>query len=84
MAGNRGFTPEELEQLTEMFHKHDENKDGLVNRKELLQLIRSTDEDISPDDVEQAINEFDTNKDGALDYTEFMSLMTHLRSMDDE
>ncbi|KAF9926436.1 hypothetical protein BGZ75_008050 [Mortierella antarctica] len=84
MAGNRGFTPEELKQLTEMFHKHDENKDGLVNRKELLQLIKSTDEYVSQNDVEQAISEFDTNNDGALDYTEFMSLMTRLRSLDDE
>ncbi|CAO3574704.1 unnamed protein product [Mortierella alpina] len=78
------FTKEEFEELTGLFKEHDKNLDGSVDRAELIKLIRSAGEEASPDEVEAAIDSFDTDNDGALNFEEFMSLMTRLRRLENE
>ncbi|KAF9290149.1 hypothetical protein BGZ68_007852 [Mortierella alpina] len=76
------FSEEEQEELKKMFHDHDENSDGRIDHKELLKLIESTGEDVTSDEVEEAIKTVDTNGDAALNLEEFLALMTQLRSLD--
>ncbi|KAF9948500.1 hypothetical protein BGZ72_009600 [Mortierella alpina] len=73
------FTTDELKDLKDLFEKHDADKDGRINSKELLELIISTGQAAPKEEVEAAITTFDTNNDHALSFEEFMSIMTHLR-----
>ncbi|KAG0200244.1 phospholipid scramblase 1 [Mortierella sp. GBA30] len=79
---NTFFSEGELTELKELFDQHDSNKDGLVNTIELLQLTRSLDEPATSEEVQCVIELFDTDKDGSLNYNEFLSLMEKLRSLD--
>ena len=78
------FTEEELKELTGLFHEHDKNLNGSVDRAELIQLIKSLEEKATSEEVEAAIASFDTDNDGALNLEEFMSLMAGLRRLEDE
>ncbi|KAF9554926.1 Calmodulin-like protein 5 [Mortierella alpina] len=75
------FTPDELKNLKDLFDGHDANTDGRINAKELMQLIRSTHQTAPSKEVEAAVVTFDTDGDGALNFEEFMSIMTHLRGL---
>ena len=68
------ITHEEIRQLKQDFIHLDKNGDGSISRSELLeQYIRTLDEDEARATVEKVMKEVDTNKNGKIDYTEFLA-----------
>lgn len=57
------------------FARLDENKDGFLDREELLQLFRNVGEPVTPDELEQRMAEADLDGDGVIDFLEFESLL---------
>ncbi|KAI8099902.1 uncharacterized protein BX664DRAFT_382370 [Halteromyces radiatus] len=65
----------EEDELIECFRAFDTNHDGLISRTELDKVMRKLGEQLSQKDLEDMINEADTNKDGYIDYEEFKRLL---------
>ncbi|KAF9959423.1 hypothetical protein BGZ72_009684 [Mortierella alpina] len=76
------FNADQLQELEFLFKKYDKDEDNRVDLGELFELIKSTGEKVSEDDVEAAITSCDMNEDGALNFEEFMTLMVKLKSLD--
>ncbi|KAG0305901.1 hypothetical protein BGZ99_001943, partial [Dissophora globulifera] len=77
------FTDDELSEMKEIFDEYDTDTDGNVNTEELLLMITRLGVDATPDDVKFVIKTFDTDKNGKLDYNEFLELMKVLQNMDE-
>ncbi|KAM4771997.1 plastin-1 [Rhinophrynus dorsalis] len=77
---------EELEDLKEAFNKVDIDSSGYVNDYELHELFREASLPLPGYQVREIIEKIftaaDHNKDGKIDFEEFVSLMTDLKSND--
>ncbi|GJJ76798.1 hypothetical protein EMPS_09157 [Entomortierella parvispora] len=78
---NVTFTEDELTQFRDLFQTYDKNKDGRVDAQELHALTKSLGEPATAEELDFVVKSFDANHDGALDYQEFLNLMTTLRSV---
>ncbi|KAF9987458.1 hypothetical protein BGZ65_003558 [Modicella reniformis] len=76
------FSADQINDFKELFNEHDSNGDGRVNIDELHKLIASLGVDTTKDVVDSAIQKFDADEVGALNFEEFVSLMAALREMD--
>merc|ERR1740121_3247700 len=56
------------------FSKFDKNGDGTITREELAKILKSLDPEKYSDDarIEQMIEDADSDKDGVIDYMEFV------------
>ncbi len=61
--------------MGELFKSIDKNNDGTLTREELKEAFKKMYPEVSENDIETMINEFDSNKDGILCYTEFKTFM---------
>ena len=62
------------ENLRHAFSYFDKDKDGLITVKELRNILQDT-EAISDQELEEIIQEADSNSDGTVDFEEFLSMM---------
>ncbi|OCT80914.1 plastin-1 [Xenopus laevis] len=80
------ITRDELEDLREAFNKVDIDNSGYVNDYELHELFREASLPLPGFQVREIIEkifvEADHNKDGKIDFEEFVSVMTDLKSKD--
>merc|ERR1712216_495110 len=64
------------------FRRFDLDGNGTIERSELGKLLRSgqlDDEiDADPEDMEELFNELDTNRDGKIDFDEFMVVLNSI------
>ncbi|KAL0091390.1 calmodulin [Phycomyces blakesleeanus] len=60
------------------FQQFDKNKDGLISRQELEQVMADLGERMSPQEIKDMMDEADTNKDGFIDFEEFKHLLPPL------
>ncbi|XP_059805446.1 troponin C, slow skeletal and cardiac muscles isoform X3 [Hypanus sabinus] len=63
------------EELAELFRMFDKNTDGYIDLDELKEMLESTGEVITPDDIEELMRDGDKNNDGKIDYDEFLEFM---------
>ena len=65
----------ELEDLRDLFKKLDSSKDGFLDRKEIQDGMADIMEifHIDEEDWEKMVNAMDTDGDGKIDYTEFIT-----------
>ena len=61
-------TPHEELDLKECFAVFDKDGNGYITRDELKNAMANLGEKLSEKDIEDMINEADTNKDGCIDY----------------
>jgi len=71
--GSRGRTREE--ELRDVFRYFDMDEDGKISAFELRRYFGSIGECISQEDVQEVIDELDSDKDGMLDFGDFVKLM---------
>ena len=64
------------EKMYEAFKAFDKDGSGKISAKEIHEVLKMSNEDDSK--VQEIIDQFDTNKDGEIDYNEFIIMMTKL------
>ncbi|KAK3820235.1 MAG: hypothetical protein J3Q66DRAFT_336628 [Benniella sp.] len=79
MAGS--FTEQEQRELQAKFAENDTNGDGRVDNKELHTLVADLGVSATAAELDTVIQQFDTDKDDALNFQEFLSLMAALREL---
>ncbi|KAE8724169.1 putative calcium-binding protein CML17 [Hibiscus syriacus] len=66
---------EQIAELLEIFRSFDRNNDGSLTQLELGSLLRSLGLEPSSDQVEALIQKADTNNNGLVEFSEFVSLV---------
>ena len=63
-------------EIREAFNVFDRNGDGKISADELRQIMARLGENLSDEEINQMIREADTNKDGVIDYEEFVRMLS--------
>lgn len=72
----------DVEVLKESFYKFDKNGDGRVSTEELLSGLKQLNNDkLKEEDILNVMKQLDTNKNGFIDYTEFIAGCLQTQSM---
>ncbi|EAR92076.3 calmodulin-domain kinase (macronuclear) [Tetrahymena thermophila SB210] len=80
------MSPEENNQLTNLFNQIDKDQDGKISHEEMAQALKSvyntykdnegveqtSQEQLSDDEISEIINHIDFNQNGEIEYTEFL------------
>ena len=70
------LTAEQSAELKKAFEVMDANKDGVVTKEELSQLLKGLGEDVTDEVVEEMIKIADDNGDGKIQFEEFVKAAT--------
>lgn len=62
-----------LEDLRKTFILMDTNGDGKIEEKEFTKTLKGVSGDFSKDEIKDLMNTLDTNRNGYIDYTEFLA-----------
>mmetsp|Transcript_46301 Transcript_46301/g.83669 ORF Transcript_46301/g.83669 Transcript_46301/m.83669 type:complete len:777 (+) Transcript_46301:49-2379(+) len=62
-----------VEAVAAKFQQWDENQDGTISEQELLDIFSSLDPDTTKDTVNRMLQAADANKDGTINYNEFIA-----------
>lgn len=69
------LTDEQIEEFRDAFSVFDQNGDGTINAKELGIVLRSLGQNPTEKELQEVINTVDDDKNGLLDFSEFLHLM---------
>ncbi|KAJ4762489.1 hypothetical protein LUZ62_072864 [Rhynchospora pubera] len=69
------LTHEQIADHREAFSLFDKDNDGFITKQELATVIRQLGQNPSDEDVQEMISEVDTDGNGTVDFSEFLSLM---------
>ncbi|KAI3947534.1 hypothetical protein MKW92_040210 [Papaver armeniacum] len=69
------FTEDQISDYKEAFTLFDEDGDGYIIAKELSTAMRSMGKNPTEAEIQDMINEVDADKNGAINFTEFLDLM---------
>lgn len=70
------LTSEQIREIKEAFHVFDNNGDGYITATELKKLVTSLGYNITEAELMDMMNQIDSDGNGAIDFPEFLSLMT--------
>eukprot|EP00091_Calanus_sinicus_P002782 TRINITY_DN12890_c0_g1_i1.p1 TRINITY_DN12890_c0_g1~~TRINITY_DN12890_c0_g1_i1.p1 ORF type:complete len:156 (-),score=47.93 TRINITY_DN12890_c0_g1_i1:54-521(-) len=76
----KNFTKKQQELFAEVFLFFDKNNDGQIDQSELLGMMSRLGVEVSKKDLEDRMLEFDYDKDGIIDFPEFLCLMKEVVS----
>jgi Ca2+-binding EF-hand superfamily protein len=63
------------DEILTVFRAIDEKGNGYITAEELRQIMNHLGEYLPPEEIEDIINELDTNGDGQIDFDEFCTVM---------
>lgn len=69
------LTPEKVNEFKEAFEIFDKDKDGYITLKELGDIMQNLGQCPTEAELQDMISEVDKDKNGTLDFTEFLGLM---------
>ncbi|CAG9322787.1 unnamed protein product [Blepharisma stoltei] len=69
----KNITFDELRELNKLFIKLDEENKGMISTKQLQKHLQSSSISISEKKIKELLKEIDTDKDGNINYTEFLA-----------
>ena len=72
-----GLTEQEIATLKREFLSFDSDGDGTISAEELSNVLRSFGDEVSEEDVKKVINTFDIDKNGTIEFNEFLIMMAH-------
>lgn len=70
------LSSEQIREIKEAFHVFDNNGDGCITATELKKLVTSLGYNITEAELMDMMNQIDSDGNGAIDFPEFLSLMT--------
>lgn len=71
------LTEDQIAEFREAFSLFDRDGDGSITTKELATVIRSLGQNPTEAEIQDMINEVDTDGNGTIDFGEFLDLMAH-------
>ena len=71
------LTSEELHIMRTAFNIFDRNDDDQIDQAEFGSLIRAIGFNASNHEIQETLKKFDKNKDGVIDFQEFISMAKH-------
>ncbi|PIA61538.1 hypothetical protein AQUCO_00300812v1 [Aquilegia coerulea] len=74
MAQER-FSEEQISEFKEAFAIFDKDGNGCITTKELGTVMKSLNQQTTEAELQQMINEVDTDGNGTIDFSEFLNLM---------
>ncbi|OWF37205.1 Calmodulin [Mizuhopecten yessoensis] len=77
------MTEEHIEEFREAFSLFDKDGDGFVSSKELGTVMRSLGQNPTEAELQDMINEVDTDGNGTIDFPEFLTMMSR-KIVDDD
>ena len=66
---------EQIAEIKEAFSLFDKNGDGKISSKELGTVMRSLGQNPTEAEIQSMINEVDTDRNGSLEFPEFLTMM---------
>jgi calmodulin len=63
--------------VKEAFAAFDKDKDGTITAAELIHIMKNIGEPLPQEDIDEMIAEADINKDGIIDYVDFIHRMLY-------
>ena len=69
------LTTEQILEFREAFQAFDKDGNGSITTKELGTVMRSLGQNLSESEIKEIIDEVDEDKNGTIDFQEFLSLM---------
>lgn len=75
MAKKHKFTDEQIQEFKEAFNLFDKDGDNTITTPELLTVMKSLGYNPSKDEVIEMIKDVDSNENGKIEFSEFLSLM---------
>lgn len=76
MLKSTKLTPDQIREIKEAFHVFDNNGDGCITATELKKLVTSLGYNITEAELMDMMNQIDSDGNGAIDFPEFLALMT--------
>ncbi|XP_054754281.2 glycerol-3-phosphate dehydrogenase, mitochondrial-like isoform X2 [Lytechinus pictus] len=74
------FTEGEKEKYTKRFQMLDKEKKGYITPNDMRQFLKSVGDDLTEDQLRSMMNEVDCNKNGRVELTEFLQLMSAIKT----
>ncbi|CAH9095491.1 unnamed protein product [Cuscuta epithymum] len=71
----KGIKEDLMAEFQESFNFFDKDGDGCITIEELATVIRSLDHNPSKEELQDMIDEVDTNGNGTIEFSEFINLM---------
>ena len=65
--------PQQIESLKKCFERYDTDFSGYIEVEEVIDAIKHANYDISPEEIENIINELDFNDEKKINYSEFIA-----------
>lgn len=78
-AAAAGFSPQQLAEYKKHFSSFDVDRNGHIDRNELTQVIKNLGEFEALSRLDQIIAEVDTNRDGTIEFDEFLAIMANIQ-----
>ncbi|KAH0617190.1 hypothetical protein JD844_029002 [Phrynosoma platyrhinos] len=79
------FSEEEISEFKEAFLLFDKDGDGAISSQELGTVMRSIGQNPTEAELQEMIKKLDTNKNGMVDFPEFLTLLSvRMKSADSE
>ncbi|KAJ4788662.1 Calcium-binding EF-hand family protein [Rhynchospora pubera] len=80
-----GLDSMDQSEVRKVFSRFDANGDGKISATELTEILRALGSEAHPDEVQNMMNEMDTDHDGFVDFDEFVAfhLNTHDQASDE-
>ena len=64
--------------ITECFKQFDIDGNGKIDRRELTLIIKKTEEDVLPSEIDTLLENYDLNGNGVIDFDEFITIYHEL------
>jgi centrin-3 len=71
------------EEIAKAFHLFDEDGSGVITLKNMRRVARELGENLTDDELQAMIDEFDKDQDGAINSDEFFAIMKSSGTLDD-
>jgi calmodulin len=68
------LTKDQIDECQSAFNYFDQDKDGVINSKEIGQVMNAIGVKMTAKELEDTIKEYDTNNSGKIEYNEFVAI----------
>jgi Ca2+-binding EF-hand superfamily protein len=68
-----GLSREQFNEIRAAFNQIDQNKDGILTKRELKNMLRPLHREVGEDEIAKIVEKADVNKDGVISFLEFQN-----------